>query len=428
MAFHTSLPVSLLDLLSNTLILYQTCPYLPVSSLLNLAATARCFKSLVFDTPNVFRYLDLSTTKYRVSLAPIDAGGELWRNERMDEALTEDEFVTGPLRGIFSFLKGKGVLRDVQTLVLDGLSVTADIVHEIICDNSYNVRILSIRGVKNLNRSKLMQVLKYAVRRGRPSGTPKLKGLYYFGNLEVPLQSIPSPASGVTNSSVCGVTTSVGAQLGMQWNRRSQQALSTVPRPSPDSWYEASEILISALGTMNASAVEWAETLRLCQDIIAFDAVLCRGPIHETTGRPAIATVALGATGCQICHSAPEGLARYGGGTTQYDLPLLLPPPFHSSRITDAQRVSSHNVSTTDIPFLARCESCLSNRWCEGCKKFWCEGCYENPETGTYTYMQQLETRERKGFMGIKVHNGLCVEDCLVQEMLVGVGEGGMWG
>ena len=428
MTLHTSLPVSLLDLLSNTLILYQTCPYLPIASLLNLAATAKCFKSLIFDTPNVFRYLDLSPIRYRVSFAPIDAGGELWRNERMDEALTEDEFVTGPLRGIFYSLKRKGVLRDVQTLVLDGLSVTADIVHEIICDESFNVRILSIRGVKNLNRSKLMQVLKYAVRRDRPNGAPKLRGLYYFGDLEVPQQSYPSPATGATDSFLRGVTTSIGAQLGMQWNQRSQQALSTALRTSPDSWYEASGIVIKLLGTVNASAIECAETLRLCRGIIAFDAVLCRGPSHKMTGRPAIATVALGATGCQVCHSAPEGLAQYGGRTTQCDIPLLLLPPLHSSRVTDALRISSPSMSTTNIPFLARCESCLSNRWCEGCKKFWCEDCYENPQTGTYTYMQQLETRERKGFMGIKVHNGLCVEDCLVQEMLVGAGEGGMWG
>ena len=421
------LPVSLLDLLSNTLILYQTCPYLPVSSKLNLAATAKSFRCLIFDTPNIFRYLDLSTVKCNIPFAPTYAEGQLWRNERTDEALTEDEFITGPLRGIFAFLKRKGVLQDVQILVLDGLSVTADIVHEIICDSSFNVRILSIRGVKNLNQSKFMQVLKYAVRRYRPTGTPKVKGLYYFSDLEAPPQSSPSPDSGVTHSSLRGVTTSIGAQLGMQWNQRSHQALSTALRTSPDSWYAASGIVVKLLGTMNASAIEWAETLRLCQGIIAFDAILCRGPNHEKTGRPAIATVALGPTGCQICHSAPEGLAQYGGGT-QCDLPLLLPPPLHSSRVVDAQRVSSHVLSTADIPFLARCEICLFDRWCEGCKKFWCEDCYGNPQTGTYAYMQQQETRERKGSMGIKVHNGLCVEDCLVQEMLVGAGEGGMWG
>ncbi|KAL9117866.1 MAG: hypothetical protein Q9187_005590 [Circinaria calcarea] len=346
----------------------------------------------------------------------------------MDEALSEDEFITGPLRGNFSFLQRKGVLRDVHTLVLDGFPVTADIIHEIICDNSYNVRILSIRRVKNLNSSKLMQVLKYAVRRDRPSGTPKLKGLYLFGDMEIPAQSVPNPASDITHSSGRGVTTSIGAQLGMQWNQRSQQALSTALRTSPDSWYEASGQVIRLHATVNASAIEWAETLRLCQSIIAFDAVLCRGPYHEKTGRPEIATIALGRTGCQVCHSAPEGLARYGGETTPYDLPLLSPPPLHSSRVTAAQRVSAHGVSTTDIPFLARCEGCISNRYCEGCKKFWCENCYEIPQTGTYTYMQQLENRERKGLMGIKVHNGLCVEDCLVQEMLVGAGEGGMWG
>lgn len=28
----------------------------------------------------------------------------------------------------------------------------------------------------------------------------------------------------------------------------------------------------------------------------------------------------------------------------------------------------------------------------------------------------------------IKVHNGLCVSKCLMDELLNGVGEGGMWG
>ena len=84
-----ALPVTLLEILSNTLILHQTCPYLPVSALLALAATSTSFRHLIFKTPHVFRYLDLSTVKADVSFAPIDAGGEVWRNERMDESVTE---------------------------------------------------------------------------------------------------------------------------------------------------------------------------------------------------------------------------------------------------------------------------------------------------------------------------------------------------
>jgi hypothetical protein len=34
----------------------------------------------------------------------------------------------------------------------------------------------------------------------------------------------------------------------------------------------------------------------------------------------------------------------------------------------------------------------------------------------------------KKGGDGIKVFNNLCVENCLVGEMMAGAGSGGMWG
>ena len=37
------------------------------------------------------------------------------------------------------------------------------------------------------------------------------------------------------------------------------------------------------------------------------------------------------------------------------------------------------------------------------------------------------ETKAGKG-SSVKVFNGLCVENCLVGEMLAGTGSGGMWG
>jgi hypothetical protein len=93
---HSSdLPVSLLYLLSNSLVLDQTVPYLPVSSLLALGATSKSFKDLIHRTPNVFRYLDLSNVKSaQFEIANIDSGGEVWRNVQLDENVTEDEFVT----------------------------------------------------------------------------------------------------------------------------------------------------------------------------------------------------------------------------------------------------------------------------------------------------------------------------------------------
>lgn len=92
---HSSdLPISLLHLLSNSLVLDQTVPYLPVASLLALGATSKSFKDLVHRTPNVFRHLDLSNVKSaQFDTASIDNGGEVWRNVQLDENVTEDESV-----------------------------------------------------------------------------------------------------------------------------------------------------------------------------------------------------------------------------------------------------------------------------------------------------------------------------------------------
>jgi len=88
------LPISLLQLLSNTLVLYQTTPYLPVSALLALGATSKSYRSLVHDTPHVFRHLDLRKVRAaQFEIAAIDHGGEVWRNVQLDENVTEDECV-----------------------------------------------------------------------------------------------------------------------------------------------------------------------------------------------------------------------------------------------------------------------------------------------------------------------------------------------
>ncbi|PSK55891.1 hypothetical protein B9Z65_4769 [Elsinoe australis] len=69
------------------------------------------------------------------------------------------------------------ILRFVQVLILDGLSVPADLVGEIVGEDRFNVKLLSLRKCEHLNERKLCQVLKYAVRPGRRDGTPKLKAL-----------------------------------------------------------------------------------------------------------------------------------------------------------------------------------------------------------------------------------------------------------
>lgn len=82
----------LLDLLLNPLILDNVIPYLGISSLLNLAATNQAFGGLLYNTPRVFRHLDLTRVKTaQFDIDEIDHGGQVWRNAQLDENLTEDE-------------------------------------------------------------------------------------------------------------------------------------------------------------------------------------------------------------------------------------------------------------------------------------------------------------------------------------------------
>jgi len=189
--------------------------------------------------------------------------------------------------------------------------------------------------------------------------------------------------------------------------------LSSVLEPDADPWYRPSGVLSFA-----DHVAEWADVLSVCRGIIAFDGVLCRGPRHSilslvedsnpdtkisvATGgfmAPASATVVLGPSGCQICHSAPEGLAIPGEVPTDY-LPLLEPPPRHTSSLHLAQKAPH---SMVPLLLLARCKACLVDRWCEGCNKFWCENCYQTSEASTYTQMQKVEAIENGGGSGLRM-------------------------
>jgi hypothetical protein len=83
---------ALLHLLTNSLVLGHTAPYLSCYDVLNLAATSRAFRYLVYHTPQVFRRLDLCSVKTALfDIDGIDHGGETWRNVQLDENVTEDE-------------------------------------------------------------------------------------------------------------------------------------------------------------------------------------------------------------------------------------------------------------------------------------------------------------------------------------------------
>lgn len=329
-----------------------------------------------------------------------------------------NSFYSGPLRGIFSSLRRLDILRDVQVLSLDGLSVTADLVHDMLIDPSFSVRILSIRGVKNMNERKLRGALQYACRESRPEGMPRLKGLYLFGPKDTTLSPAPQEESRSPSPTSPGRTSAA-------WNNQSQKALTTAPAEEPEAWYVRRGDQFPA-----RISPEWGSTLVACAGVIAFDSVLCTGPRHfnspawgtvniealnaassaAETNVPhfAVATHSLG--GCASCGAAPEGWTVWGeeatprrdsegrrtNGSCVPDLarfPLLAPPPMHSANIRVAMLPTGQTMRSRlpFIPkgkqekarFIPRCFDCIRDRYCSGCHKWWCESCYIGPRASS---------------------------------------------
>ena len=373
-------PASFEDVLSNTLILDQLAPYLSPESLLSLASTSRYLRSAILETPYVFRHLDLSRS-HAAQIPNHGPGGGSISQEWLDQNMTEDEFYSAPLARIFTKLEQRSILQDVRTLILDGLTVPADLVAGIVLSDRFNVNILSIRECQHLNERKLMQVLQYAARPTRPEGTPRVKGIYYFTPVNAGAMSRSSYRDW-WSSRCTGTTppaqspTDEDVRLPSEGRTRSY---------CQNAWYAPS-------GKLLKGSIEdgWAQTLQRCEGVIAFDAVLCRGPrhnidLHSSGGPdmppggllgPAISTIALGPRGCDDCHNAPEGPAIWGESPDE-QFPLLAPPPLHSSTVTAAKRPA---LFPDEHPALiTRCTECLADRWCHSCNKWFCYNCLPHP-------------------------------------------------
>ncbi|KAK5213240.1 hypothetical protein LTR41_000819 [Exophiala xenobiotica] len=434
------LPPLLLEILSNTLILENTLPYLPLPTILSLCFSSKNLRDLLLHTPSVFRYVDLSRCRGAyVSpdlLTRIDIGGHSWRAERMDENLTEDEFYAGPLRGVLSKFRQMKVLQNVQTLVLDGLaSVTVDLLNDILTSPEYNVRLLSIRKCHNVNEHKLQQLLQYICRPSRPEGTPRLQGLYVFA----PLEHLDINPRIYENLHVT--------------------RLDTTDYSDPNTanpWYTARGQVIAQGHAQRSS---WEATLLACAGIINFDAVLCIH-MHEdmdlvliSTSRdflmdsasnyavPPLATLALGPDGCADCGRSPQGAPVWGVSDLR-EFPLLWPPPA-TGTLLDAVRPPPRKgpdgkPSGSDLPqrLIVSCTWCLSNRYCEKCRRWWCSECYNTAKLrpgpsdlqrfSTAQGFGQIPTRHENEThpdspIGVspgngnhtKVFGGLCIENCL---------------
>ena len=411
-AGQTVLPCSLLDLLSNTLILTHTSPYIGVRSLVSLAATSKAYKSLIYDTLQVFQHVDLSSTGL---LTRATSDFALVNNQKVDE-LYAQRFST-----IFSILENRNVLQDVRTLILDGFYVPNTVIEDVLCDERYQIRLLSIRGFSKLRPSDMVRILHKSF---DLKGIPSIKAIYLFGQPSR-AQEVLSFEDVMTRSE--SITASMGAQLGAGnyvadgldnfKNLRVRDPYSDSPYGAPG----MSCILEGRRATLGG----WSNILKVCAGVIAFDAVLCRHDRESSNDpSPSLATVRL--TGCESCGTCPEGPA-YPGVSPTHHLPLLSPPPLHSSKVEVAQRIGTHGQPYP--PLILRCRACLKDRWCETCNAWWCESCYTIPKRRDTTMGESTPSLSSRSLTEeIKVHNGLCVSKCLMEVLLNGIGEGGMWG
>ena len=167
------LPDPLLDLLSNDLILRHTSPYIGIKSLVSLAATSKAYKSLVYDTPHVFQHVDLQDINILMGF-----------NVRMFCMGSHkiNELYAQRFRMIFTILENRNVIQDVRTLILDGIFVPITIIEDILCNQRYQIRLLSLRDVNRLPKDDVLGILRHLIRPTRPKAKPELRGLYLFGH------------------------------------------------------------------------------------------------------------------------------------------------------------------------------------------------------------------------------------------------------
>ncbi|CRG91482.1 hypothetical protein PISL3812_08531 [Talaromyces islandicus] len=390
-------PTSLLDILSNNVVLHHLAPLLPISSLLSLGSTSKTARFFIHNTPYVFRHLDLTTCRG----ATLPEPGTV-RHQSANDSQTEDEFYSAPLRGVFDRLQKQSILPSVRTLVLDGLPVPASLIADIILTDRFNVNILSIRECLHLNEQKLMQTLSYAVRPSRPAGTPKVKGIYHFTPRESKDDSRLIQRASSRREWWKSRTSSQSSLASMS---SSVSASSDSADDNLNEWYRPSGQLLR-----QPTEDGWAQVIKKCEGIIAFDAVLCRGLRHNSelysstnTSQPrpeegflapAIATISLGPRGCDGCRTSPEGPAIWGE-SPELCFPLLNPLPLHASNVLEAKRPVPKNETAVMI---ASCAECMKNRWCHCCKKWFCFSCLPSPaEAVTRLSPHQTVVRRRSG-------------------------------
>ena len=418
-----AIPHTLLDLFSNDLILRHTSPYIGIRSLVSLAATSKAYQSLVYDTPQTFRHVDLHETR-SLGLRCQDCcnGEDCHRGHK----------TPGTFNALFQTLESRHVLQDVRTLILDDVYIPSAFIEDVLFHDPFRINLLSVRRSPCSSIARIDETLRRLLRRhfakdDNLKKALKPRGIYIFG-CPSGYQELLNQRDPMKKIEAVGVTASMGAQLGASVQIAENSDNYRRGDPYSDSPYATmgpSQILALSHWTEATRpkwASEWPEILEACAGSISFDAVLCRHNRENLSDPgPKVATVRL--AGCLSCGTCPEGPA-YPGLSPAAHLPLLSPPPLHSSKVEMAQCIFTNRQPYP--PLILRCRTCLIDRWCEKCNSWWCESCYAIPKRTSPTKGDTVSGPASNG--KIKVHNGLCVSRCLMDELLNGAGEGGMWG
>jgi hypothetical protein len=149
----THIPTSLLDLLSNHLVLAQLAPYLSISALFNLSVTSRRFNEVICSDLNAFQRLDLSTVRgvpcHLCELEPYEPHTVV---DKHGHSVEERERYCLPLTKLANISWKRDLLPTVQTLILDRQYVHVDMVRNILLGHACQIRLLSLIDVRGLNQ------------------------------------------------------------------------------------------------------------------------------------------------------------------------------------------------------------------------------------------------------------------------------------
>ena len=280
---------TLYDILHNDLILHHISPYIGVTALFSIGATSTIFRNLIRNSPQVLTHLDLSDVK--------SISKPQWYQDSGD-SLSEEDYYAQPLDRVISALRPH-FLQYTRVLLLDGLYVSSKILTDLLCNDAYGIRILSLRGVQGVSDSSVRRILRYALRSGRREHS-KLRALYYFQVRESGNAVEQAFKSHTVIGEHEGITMTPGATLGAGF----QDVSSSEAGDDPYSRSTYASFGVCKEASRDIKWEDWTTLLQACSGRVAFDMVLC--PQHHSK----IATVRL--KGCQSCGSCPEKPAYPG--------------------------------------------------------------------------------------------------------------------